>query len=143
MHRQLNFGPNIVPLFMTWGPDLRLPGPIFFRKCVKRLSHRLYQMRMRCALPFLRYLRKISVGVASTPLAGRRLTLQYNIAISLGVSNLKMVCEYTIISQAFTQPNNGTVSVKNEWLRCRNLAAAQCSLIQCCLYGLYLRASHW
>ena len=71
--RKLKFDHDLVPVFLTWWPDPRSPGPEIFRSYVKRLPHRLCQIWRRCAPPFLRYLRKTLGGVASTPLPGRGL----------------------------------------------------------------------
>ena len=65
--RKLKFDHDLVPVFLTWWPDPRSPGPEIFRSYVKRLPHRLCQIWRRCAPPFLRYLRKTLGGVASTP----------------------------------------------------------------------------
>ena len=73
--RKLKFDHDLVPVFLTWWPDPRSPGPEIFRSYVKRLPHRLCQIWRRCAPPFLRYLQKtLGGGGASTPLPGRGLT---------------------------------------------------------------------
>ena len=65
--RKLKFDHDLVPVFLTWWPDPRSPGPEIFRSYVKRLPHRLCQIWRRCAPPFLRYLRKTLGGVCIDP----------------------------------------------------------------------------
>ena len=72
--RKLKFDHDLVPVFLTWWPDPRSPGPEIFRSYVKRLPHRLCQIWRRCAPPFLRYLRKtLGGGRIDPPLPGRGL----------------------------------------------------------------------
>ena len=72
--RKLKFDHDLVPVFLTWWPDPRSPGPEIFRSYVKRLPHRLCQIWRRCAPPFLRYLRKtLGGGSHRPPLPGRGL----------------------------------------------------------------------
>ena len=82
--RKLKFDHDLVPVFLTWWPDPRSPGPEIFRSYVKRLPHRLCQIWRRCAPPFLRYLRKTLGGGSHRPppLPGRGLNVHKFVKIN-------------------------------------------------------------